>query len=93
MAKAGMRRITVFSFVAAVITGILCRYFDRDIYLTLAITFGKITYHLGMRLRRRCVRRSWCMKRIWRLVFCRLLRSDGLGVLCISHNVGLRRPV
>lgn len=50
MAKAGMRRITAFSFVAAVITGILCCYFDRDIYLTLAITFGTIFYHLGIRL-------------------------------------------
>lgn len=50
MAKAGMRRITVFCFAAAVITGILCCCFDRDIYLTLAITFGTITYHLGIRM-------------------------------------------
>lgn len=50
MAKAGMRRITVFCFAATVITGVLCHCFDRDIYLTLAITFGTTAYHLGMRL-------------------------------------------
>lgn len=50
MAKAGMRRITVFCLAATVITSILYHCFARDIYLTLVITFGTTAYHLGMRL-------------------------------------------
>lgn len=50
MPKAAMRSITAFCFIATIITAILYRCFDREIYLTLAITFGTITYHLGIRL-------------------------------------------
>lgn len=35
---------------ATMITIILCCFFDRTIYLTLAITFGTTTYHLAVRL-------------------------------------------
>lgn len=45
-----MKLLTVFSFGAAVLTTILFHCFDRDIYLTLAVTFGTIAYHLGIRL-------------------------------------------
>jgi len=38
------------SLAAAILTGILFYTFHRGIYLTLAITFGTITYHLGIRL-------------------------------------------
>lgn len=50
MAKTGMRLVTAFCFMAMIITGILFCSFDRDIYLTLAITFGTAAYHLGVRL-------------------------------------------
>ena len=45
-----MKLLTVFSFGATVLTTILFHCFDRDIYLTLAVTFGTIAYHLGSRL-------------------------------------------
>lgn len=41
---------TVFFFLAAIFSGICYRGFDRGICVTLAVTFGTITYHLGMRL-------------------------------------------
>ncbi len=45
-----MEFITIFSFTAAVITTVLFYCFDKNIYLTLAITFGTTFYHLGIRL-------------------------------------------
>lgn len=45
-----MKRITIISFVLMLITAGLFHWFGSDIYLTLAITCGTITYHLGMRL-------------------------------------------
>ncbi len=45
-----MNLITIFSFTAAIIAAILFYNFDKDIYLTLAITFGTTFYHLGIRL-------------------------------------------
>lgn len=45
-----MRVTTVFCFIMAIFTTILYRFFNSEIYITLAITFGTITYHLGMRL-------------------------------------------
>jgi len=45
-----MKLITILSFIATVITSILFYFFDKDIYLTLAITFGTTFYHLGIRL-------------------------------------------
>lgn len=50
MSKKLMRVITAFCFAATIITGILCNCYGRKIYLTLAITFGTTSYHLGMRL-------------------------------------------
>ncbi len=45
-----MKAAAVISFTAAIITaGLFCRL-GKDIYLTLAITFGTVAYHLGMRL-------------------------------------------
>lgn len=38
------------SIAAAVLAGILFHFFERDIYLTLAITFGTVSYHLVVRL-------------------------------------------
>jgi len=45
-----MKFITAFSSVAAMIAAILFHRFRKDLYLTLAITFGTTAYHLGMRL-------------------------------------------
>lgn len=45
-----MRVTTVFCVIMAIFTTILYRFFNSEIYITLAITFGTITYHLGMRL-------------------------------------------
>lgn len=45
-----MKSVTVFSLIMAVITSVLFSRFDEDIYLTLAITFGTVFYHLGIRL-------------------------------------------
>lgn len=50
MPKATMGLITAFCFVATITAGILYNCSDKDIYLTLAITFGTIMYHLGIRL-------------------------------------------
>ncbi len=45
-----MKLITIFSFMTGIITIILFYCFHKDIYLTLAITFGTTFYHLGIRL-------------------------------------------
>ena len=45
-----MNLTTVFCFIMAFFTAILYRSSNSEICLTLAITFGTITYHLGMRL-------------------------------------------
>lgn len=45
-----IKLITMFSFAATIFTSVLFHYFHKGIYLTLAVTFGTITYHLGMRL-------------------------------------------
>lgn len=50
MPKTVMRLATAFSFTAAIITGMLFRCFNRDIYLTLAVTSGTTAWHLGIRL-------------------------------------------
>ncbi len=41
-----MKFVTVLSFAATIITIILFHFFNGDMYLTLAITFGTIFYHL-----------------------------------------------
>lgn len=45
-----MKSITIFSFIITIIMSVLFHCFNNDIYLTLAITFGTIFYHLGIRL-------------------------------------------
>ncbi len=45
-----MKFVTVLSFAATIITIILFLSFNEDIYLTLAVTFGTIFYHLGIML-------------------------------------------
>lgn len=45
-----MKTITIFSFIITIITSILFYCFHKDTYLTLAITFGTVFYHLGIRL-------------------------------------------
>lgn len=45
-----MKLITILSFVITIITTALFYFFNKDIYLTLAITFGTTFYHLGIRL-------------------------------------------
>ncbi len=45
-----MNLATILSFALAIITTILSYFFHKDIYLTLAITFGTTFYHLGIRL-------------------------------------------
>lgn len=45
-----MKLITTVCFAAAMFTTILYLSFHWDRYLTLAITFGTTTHHLGMRL-------------------------------------------
>lgn len=45
-----MKSITIFCFIITIITSILFHCFSKDIYLTLAITFGTASYHLGIRL-------------------------------------------
>lgn len=45
-----MRLITAFSFAITIITAILYYCHGKGIYLSLAITFGTIFYHLGIRL-------------------------------------------
>ncbi len=41
---------TAFCFIMSIFTTILYRRSNSEICITLAITFGTITYHLGMRL-------------------------------------------
>lgn len=45
-----MKSVTIFSFIMTIITSILFYFFHKDIYLTLAITFGTICFHLAVRL-------------------------------------------
>jgi len=45
-----MRPAAALSFAAAAAAALLFRFFGKDVYLTLAITFGTIFYHLGVRL-------------------------------------------
>ncbi|NBI89159.1 hypothetical protein D3Z45_00810 [Lachnospiraceae bacterium] len=45
-----MKFTTVFCFMMSIFTTILYRRFNSEICITLAVTFGTITYHLGMRL-------------------------------------------
>ena len=45
-----MKMITAFSFIATILSIILFCRFNKSIYLTLAVTFGTISYHLGIRL-------------------------------------------
>lgn len=45
-----MKLITVLSFSITAVTAILYYCFNVDIYLTLAVTFGTTSYHLGIRL-------------------------------------------
>ncbi len=45
-----MKWITSFSFVTTIIMIILFYCYNKDIYLTMAITFGTTFYHLGIRL-------------------------------------------
>lgn len=45
-----MKSVTVVSLISTVISTILFHYFVLEIYETLAITFGTIFYHLGIRL-------------------------------------------
>lgn len=45
-----MKSITIFSFAMTVTAYILFQCFSKDIYLTAAVTFGTICYHLGIRL-------------------------------------------
>lgn len=49
MAKT-MKVIAMLSFLGTVLAALLFHYFGRDLYLTLAITFGTTFYHFGMRL-------------------------------------------
>lgn len=50
MSKAVMNLATVFCLAAAVTASTLYNGSDKDIYLTLAVTFGTTAYHLGIRL-------------------------------------------
>lgn len=45
-----MKSITFFSLIITMITSILFYFFNDDFCLTMAITFGTIFYHLGIRL-------------------------------------------
>lgn len=45
-----LKSITVFTFLITGIALVLFYCFHKDIYLTLAITFGTTFYHLGIRL-------------------------------------------
>lgn len=45
-----MKLSAALCFAAAVIAAVLFRFFGNDIFLTLAITFGTVFYHLGTRL-------------------------------------------
>lgn len=45
-----MKYITAFSSLATVFSVILLHFSGKGIYLTLSVTFGTTTYHLGIRL-------------------------------------------
>lgn len=45
-----MKSITILSLAIMIVKSILFHCFNNDIFLTLAITFGTIFYHLGVRL-------------------------------------------
>lgn len=45
-----LKSITALNLIAAAITSIAFYFFHMKLCLTLAITFGTISYHLGMRL-------------------------------------------
>lgn len=45
-----MKSITILSLAIMIVKSILFHCFNNDIFLTLAITFGTIFYHLGIRL-------------------------------------------
>ena len=45
-----MKLITAFSFITTILSIILFCRFHKSIYLTLAVTFGTVSYHLGIRL-------------------------------------------
>lgn len=45
-----MKSITILSLAIMIVTSIFFHCFNNDIFLTLAITFGTIFYHLGIRL-------------------------------------------
>lgn len=45
-----MKTAAAASLAAAILSGVLLCWFDRDIWLTLAVTSGTIAYHLIMRL-------------------------------------------
>lgn len=45
-----MKATAGLSFAACIFTAVGFRYSNKDIYLTLAITFGTIAYHMGIRL-------------------------------------------
>lgn len=45
-----IKSITILCFVTAVVASVLFHCLDKGIYLTLAITFGTVFYHLGIRL-------------------------------------------
>ena len=45
-----MKLITAFSFIITILSIILFCRFNKSIYLTLAVTFGTVSYHLGIRL-------------------------------------------
>lgn len=85
MPKVMMRLLTAFCVVATIITSILFCCFSKDIYLTLAITFGTTAYHLGMRLlvgllynvmmnNRADYTRKWFQARSWEKKLYQLLK-------------------
>lgn len=45
-----MKSFTILSFIVTVMASILFYRLNKDIFLTLAITFGTVFYHLGIRL-------------------------------------------
>ena len=45
-----LKAVPIVSFTVTVILGILYKITSLDVWLTLAITFGTITYHFAMRL-------------------------------------------
>lgn len=85
MPKTMMSLVTVFCFAATIMTTILYRSFDKNIYLSFAITFGTTAYHLGMRLlvgllynlimkNRADYTRKWFQTRSWEKKLYRFLK-------------------